>query len=124
MKAADYQDNTDCHPFWHIRRSGFVTELNCDVVQVEITNITNSPMAELAAALTTDGKTLSTPTTAVTSYTVSIPFIVNTEEIAVGKELVVKLENKPEVKEKEAKRKVITAFNQQASSSHKSQKKT
>ena len=73
-------------------------EMNCDVVQVEITNITNSPMAELTAELTTDGKTPSTPTTAVTSFTVSIPFIVNTEAIAVGKELVVKTEKKPEEK--------------------------
>ena len=117
-KAADYDENTDCHPFWHIRRSGFMGEINCDVVQVEITNITNSPMAELAAALTTDDKTRSTPTTAVTSFTVSIPFIVNTEAIAVGTELKVKLGKKPEEKRLRQQRKVITAFTQEASSSH------
>ena len=98
-------------------------EMNCDVVQVEITNITNSPMAELTAELTTDDKTPSTPTTAVTSFTVSIPFIGNTEAIAVGKELVVKTEKNPEEKKVEAKRKVITAFTQECSSSNKNQKK-
>ena len=123
VKAADYHDNTDCHPFWHIRRSGFVTELNCDVVQVEITNITNSPMAELTAELTTDGKTPSAPTTAVTSFTVSIPFIVNTAKIEVGKELVVYMEKKPEEKKSAAKRKIVTPFTQESSSSSKSHKK-
>ena len=34
----------------------------------------------------------STPTTAVTSFTVTVPFIVNTEAIAVGKEIVVKVD--------------------------------
>ena len=27
-KAADYNDNTDCHPFWHIRRSCIKSEVN------------------------------------------------------------------------------------------------
>ena len=54
-----------------------------------------------------------------TSYTVSIPFIVNTEEIAVGKELVVKIEKKPEERKVEVKRKVVTAFSQEDSSSSK-----
>ena len=56
--ASDYDQNFDCHPFWHIRRSGFVGEYNCDVVEVEIKNITNSYMVELTID---DEKTLPHP---------------------------------------------------------------
>ena len=32
MKACDYDRNTDCHPFWHIRRSNVVGTFNSAVV--------------------------------------------------------------------------------------------
>ena len=93
-----------------------VGEFNCDVMEVEIKNITSSSMKELTID---DEEDHSTPTTAVTSFTVTVPFIVNTVAIAAGAELVVKVDKKPEKTghPPEAKRKVITAFSQQASSS-------
>ena len=33
----EFRGDTDCHPFWHIRRSSCVTECNCDMVEVAIT---------------------------------------------------------------------------------------
>ena len=121
-KAVDYNDNTDCHPFWHIRRSFIKSEVNCDVVHVDIVNITNSGMVQSAEALTAEEKKLFTPTTAMTNITVSIPFIVNTAKIEVGKELVVYMEKKPEEKKSAAKRKIVTPFTQESSSSSKSHK--
>ena len=122
-KAADYNDNTDCHPFWHIRRSCISSEVNCDVVQVEIKNFTNSPMAELATELTAADKKLSTPTTSVTSFVVTLPFIVNRAKIEIGSELVVYMEKKlEEKKDKGTKRTVYNAFSQPSSSSSKSHK--
>ena len=98
-------------------------ETNCDVVQVEITNITSSPMEELTKGLTDDDKDRFTPTTIKTSFTVTLPFIVNKAKIEVGKELVVYMEKKPEGKTVGVKRKVLTAFSQPSSSSSKCDKK-
>ena len=94
-----------------------VGEFNCDVMEVEIKNITSSSMKELTID---DEEDHSTPTTAVTSFTVTVPFIVNTVAIAAGAELVAQVDKKPDKTghpPQEAKRKVITAFSQQASSS-------
>ena len=118
-----YNDNSDCHPFWHIRRSCISSEINCDVVQVEITNITSSPMEELTKGLTDDDKDRFTPTTIKTSFTVTLPFIVNKARIEVGKELVVYMEKKSEGKKVKAKKRAITAYNRQPSSSSKIQKR-
>ena len=96
--------------------------MNCDVVHVEINNITNSGMTELADALTPEDKNRFTPSTAVTNTTVTIPFIVNTAKIEVGKELVVYMEKKPEEKKSAAKRRIVTPFDQDNASSSKSHK--
>ena len=111
------------HPFWHVRRSCISSEINCDVVQVEITNITSSPMEELTKGLTDDDKDRFTPTTIKTSFTVTLPFIVNKARIEVGKELVVYMEKKSEGKKVKAKKRAITAYNRQPSSSSKIQKR-
>ena len=87
LKASDYDQSMDCHPFWHIRRSSCVTEFNCEMVWVAITTITSSSMKEL----TTKGNT---PKSAVRDFAVLVPCIRNTARIESGKELVLKWEKK------------------------------
>jgi len=86
MKASDYDRNTDCHPFWHIRRSNQVGTFNSAVVGFEISVFTASSMTEFRAA---DYE----PTPGCWDYVVTVPCIVNTQQIAGGDEIVLKLEN-------------------------------
>ena len=81
--AICYDHSTDCHPFWHIRRSMCVGEFNSAIVGVEIRGIIASPMQELK---TDDYQ----PTSGFWDIAVTVPCIVNTEEIASGKEIVLK----------------------------------
>ena len=97
----------DCHLFWHIRRSSCVTEFNREMVGVAIKSITSSDMPEL----TTDGNT---PKLAVRDFAVLVACIRNTAKISAGKELVSKREKKAEKKETEGKKRVISAYSQQA----------
>ena len=85
MKAVDYDHNTDCHPFWHIRRSPFAGEFNSAVVEVEIKSITSSSMKSLK---TDDYR----PTIGIGDFEVKVPCIVNTAKIAGGAEIVLKWE--------------------------------
>ena len=87
MKASDYDHHTDCHPFWHIRRSAYVGEFNSTVVGVDIKVITSSAMKQLSTA---DYQ----PTAGVWDFEVTVPCIVNTEKIAGGAEIVLKSEKK------------------------------
>ena len=106
MKACDYDRNTDCPPFWHIRRSNVVGTCNCGVVGVEITVITSSSMAELRTAHYE-------PTTGCWDYVVTVPCIVNTQTIAGGEEIVLKWETLPGANthpKTAPKKRVINAF--------------
>ena len=47
MNKPDYGSTTDCHPFWHIRRSNEAGTCNSAVVGLEIKVITSSHMTEL-----------------------------------------------------------------------------
>ena len=107
MKAPDYDHNTDCHPFWHIRRSNCVGEFNSELVAVEIKVISSSSMKELA----TDGMT---PTACVSDFTVTVPCIRNTADIAPGTEIVLLWEKKAETKDPQTKKRVISAFTAKA----------
>ena len=107
MKAPDYDHSTDCHPFWHIRRSNCVGEFNSELVAVEIKVISSSTMKELQ----TDGNA---PTSCVSDFTVTVPCITNTEDVAPGAEVVLKWEKKAEAKETDGKKRVISAFTAQA----------
>ena len=78
-----YDHNTDCHPFWHIRRSMCVGEFNSAIVGVEVKVIVSSPMKELK---TDDYQ----PESGCCDTAVTVPCIVNTEKIASGKEIVLK----------------------------------
>ena len=105
--ASDYDHSTDCHPFWHIRRSNCVTEINCEIVGVEIKTITNSSMTHLK----TDGNT---PTSGVPDFTATVPCIKNTADITLGTEIMLRWEKKVEAKETKVKKRIISAFSQQA----------
>ena len=107
-----YDQSTDCHPFWHIRRADCVSEINCEIVWVEITTISSSPMTEL----TVKG---STPTSAVMDFRATVPCIRNTEDIEMGKEVVLKWTKKAEPKDAVGQKRVINPFNQQALKSKK-----
>ena len=103
MKPTDYDHNTDCHPFWHIRRSNSVGDFNCEVVGGDIKLISSSSKKELQ----TDGNS---PTPCVLGFSAIVPCIKNTEDIAPGDEIVLKWEKKAEAKETDKKRRVISAF--------------
>ena len=104
MKAPDYDHNTECNLFWHIRRSFCVGEFNSAVVEVEIKVITSSPMRQL----NTDHYH---PTAGCWDFEVRVPCIINTEKIAGGDEIVVKYQKKADNKEADTKKRVINAFN-------------
>ena len=87
LKDSDYDLSMDCHPFWHIRRSNTVGEFNCEIVTVEMKDIGSSTMKELQ----TDWIT---PLSCIVDFTIKIPCIRNTEEIAPGAEIVLKWETK------------------------------
>ena len=101
----DYTDhNSDCHPFWHIRRSNCVGEFNSAVVEVATKISTSSPMKELKIDLYHSSSGL-------LEFEVTVPCIVNTAKIAGGAEIVLRWENKPAYKTRiRQKRKVIDAF--------------
>ena len=104
VNASDYDQSTDCHPFWHIRRSNCVGEFNCEVVGVDINVSCSSSMKELQ----TDGNT---PTSCGSDFNVIIPCITNTEDIAAGAEIVLKLEKLFGPKEVDRhKKRAITAY--------------
>ena len=89
---------TDCHPFWHIRRSNCVGEFNSAVVEVAIKVITSSPLKELKTDLYHSSPGL-------LEFEVTVPCIVNTAKIAGGAEIVLRWENKPAYKTLWQKRK-------------------
>ena len=108
MKACDYDRNTDCHPFWHIRRSNVVGTFNSAVVGLEIKVITSSGMAELKTA---DNM----PPEVLCDYEVTVPCIVNTKKIEKAEEIVLKWETLPGANthpKTAQKKRVITAFTQ------------
>ena len=107
MKDSDYDDSTDCHPFWHIRRSNVVGEFNSAVKDVLVTMIGSAPNEELKIGENTP-KALSKK-----AVEIWVPFIVNTEDIASAGEIVLKLEKaKAEAKKTDGTKRVITAFTQ------------
>ena len=85
---------------------GGVGEFNCEVVTVEMKDIGSSTMKELQ----TDGIT---PLSCIVDFTINIPCIRNTEEIAPGAEIVLKWETKKNIEATETagKKKLFTAFN-------------
>ena len=87
LEVSDYDLSMDCHPFCHIRRSSFVTECNCEIVEVAIKSLMCSDMREV----TTEGNT---PKLAKSNLEVVVPCIRNTAEIAAGQELVLRWEKK------------------------------
>ena len=103
MKACDYDRNTDCHPFWHIRRSNVVGTFNSAVVGVEITVITSSSMAKSQTARFE-------PIPGCLDYVVTLPYIVNTQKIAGGDEIVLRWEKKTEDATRHPKKRDINAF--------------
>ena len=107
MEAADYDHNTDCHPFWHIRRSNCFGEFNSAVVEVEIKVINSTNFNEFQ----TDEKT---SRSLVSDFTVTVPFIRNTEDIEAGKEIVLQWAKKPVAKETDKKPSAINAFSANA----------
>ena len=113
--APDYNQRTDNHPFWHIRRSNCVGEFNCAVVGVEVKVINTSPWKELR----TD---FYEPSPGVLDFCVTVPCIVNTEKLAGGVEIVVKWEKKVEQEADNKKRKVLDAFTWGAPSNKKPKK--
>ena len=78
-----YDDNADCHPFWHIRRSTCVGEFKSAVVGVEIKVLTATSMGNL---ITDDYH----PRSGCLNFDVTVPCIVNTAKIASGTEIVLK----------------------------------
>ena len=86
MKAPVYYDHTtDCHPFWHIRRSNCVGEFNSAVVQIVFNVITSTHMK----VLTLNAGSYHPPSE-FSEFEVTVPCIVNTAKIAGGAEIVVK----------------------------------
>ena len=83
MKPSDYEQNSDCHPFWHIRRSNCVGGFEPAVVEIEIEIISSTFMKEVKI----DGNS---PLSCVSDFTVTVPCISNTEDIAAGAEIVLK----------------------------------
>ena len=103
----DTLQQSDCHPFWHIRRSMCVGEFNSAIVGVEVKVIVSSPMKELK---TDDYQ----PESGCCDTAVTVPCIVNTEKIAKGNEIVLKWEKKDDKREgghTGNNKRVITAFN-------------
>ena len=112
LPASAYDQSTDCHPFWHIRRSDCVSEINCDIVWVEIKSNSLTSMTELKHKE-------NTPQNAVCTFVATLPCIRNTEDIAMGKEVVLKWTKKAEPKDAVGQKRVINPFNQQALKSKK-----
>ena len=108
QKAVDYDQNCDCHPFWHIRRSDKVGEHNSAVVEVKVTMINTAIQKECA----TEGNN---PSSAVSNFTVGVPCIKNEVDIKAGSEIVLYCGTKPSTKPGTAKRKVMNAFDQEQS---------
>ena len=103
MKDSDYDDSTDCHPFWHIRRSNVVGEFNSAVVDVLVKMITSAPNEELKIAE-------NTPKESMPAFQVWVPHIVNTEDIAAGEEIVVKFDMPEAKRDPPCRKRVISAF--------------
>ena len=107
QSASAYDQSTDCHPFWHIRRSDCVSEINCEIVWVEIKSNSLTSMTGLKHKE-------NTPHHAVCTFVATVPCIRNTEDIEMGKEVVLKWTKKAEPKNAVGQKRVINPFNQQA----------
>ena len=87
MKPPDCLHCMEWHPFWHIRRSNCVGEFNSEVVGVDI-KVTSTSSVK---GLRTDENTI---TSRVLDFTVTVPCITNTVDIAPVDEIVLKFEKK------------------------------
>jgi len=106
-RKPDYDLTTDCHPFWYIRRSYCVGEFNSAVVDIKTKVINSAPMTELK----TDSYHHKP---GMLDFEITIPCIVNNEEITCGTEIVLMWEktadNMNEGQQTRNNKRVINAF--------------